>query len=171
MWPCSSEFWESASKWLLTCFHLLCLDWNKLWPQGRQAEERNKERSQRWNYEIQKRKKCFNKPSAHVCSLYLGTGIQCLKSEPREVRKTHSSDQRDDLRQEVVSSCCPIWEEPRTNPWPLQLWLLIVINIHLMHFQSFYNSVQFWGNSFGILIDWCSFWVLRVEIRSPCGLA
>lgn len=55
MWPHSQEFWESVSKRLFICFHLLCLDWSKLWPQGWQADERNekrykkKEKVELWN--------------------------------------------------------------------------------------------------------------------------
>lgn len=87
MWPHSQEFWESMNKWLFICFYLLCLDWSK-WPQGWQAEEKNKvkkKKKKRWNYEIQEREKnVLTSLLAPDYSLYLGTEIHNLERIKRE---------------------------------------------------------------------------------------
>lgn len=95
-------------------------------------------------------KKCFNKPSAHDYSLYLGTEIHNSVFKERisgEKKKARCSDQRDDLMKgsglQLLSCMRGTLQPARQQPfWLLQLWLPLVINMQSIQSQLLWVSNQ-----------------------------
>lgn len=94
-------------------------------------------------------------------------------------RKAFWCEQRDDLREKVVSSCCSPWVDP-TAHWTTTLLLTFttlvaycdkhaidVISVILRFYNRFVLIVIILWLTVLALIDWWWVWTLRVVIWSP----
>lgn len=141
---------------------------------GWRKEQETVEKGQ--NYEIQKRKSCFNKLSTHVCSWYLGTEVHNSVLREALKRKAFWCEQRDDFREEVVSSCCFTWVDPTAHSTTTLLPTLVAycdkhaidaISVILRFYNKFMLIVIILWLTVLVLIDWCWVWTPRVVIWSP----